>query len=61
MNIQETFYFTLWMSVALIMILSLILVGCTPLALKETELAAEGVEEVVQYIEKEKQLNIIKK
>ncbi len=60
MKIRDLLLFTFWMPIPTVMILSLLLSGCTPLALQETELAAEGVEEVVEYIEKEKKLKVTK-
>lgn len=60
MKPRELLLFTFWISIPMVIILSLLLTGCTPLALQETEIAAEGVEEVVECIEKEKQLKVTK-
>ncbi len=61
MKPRELLLFTFWISIPLVMILSILLTGFTPLAIQETELAIEGAEEVVEYVEKEKKLKVIKK
>lgn len=44
----------------IVMILSLLLTGCMPVELKATEEVAEGVVEVVEYMEKEKSIKVTK-
>jgi len=60
MKPRELLLFTFWISIPLVMILSLILTGCTPVELKVTEEVAEGVAEVVKYVEKEKSIKVTK-
>lgn len=43
MKIREAFYFSIWMTVPLIMILSLILTGCSPAVIAESEIILEKV------------------
>jgi len=43
MKPRELLLFTFWISIPLVMILSLILTGCTPLEIKESEIIAEDL------------------
>lgn len=43
MKIRESFYISLWMTIPLIVILSLLLTGCSPAVIKESEIILEKV------------------